>query len=83
MIAARPALACFAAAAAWPPAMMWLSHMATSPLERAVLQSWCGAPQYASQLLGHCTVCWTGSALLVAAGIWLLWRARPAVRLGL
>ena len=77
MTASRAALACFAAAAAWPTAVGWVSRALMSPLERAAADSWCGVPLHAaSDFLGHCTACWGGSALLIALGAWSLMRRR-------
>lgn len=73
----RAALACFAAAAAWPIAVGQLAKILMSPLERAMREAWCGAPYHATnEFLGHCAACWTGSALLIAVGLWLLLVAR-------
>lgn len=74
-----PALACFAAAVAWPSMVAWTSNALASPLERALRDAWCGAPLHAStDVLGHCAACWSGSALLVLMGVWLLRQRAPA-----
>jgi len=76
-VAHRAALMCFAAAAAWPTAMGWLANAMASPLERALRNAWCGVPFHsASEILGHCAACWSGSAILVATGLCLLAPAR-------
>jgi len=73
----RAALACFAAAAAWPVAMGQLANALMSPLERAMREAWCGVPYHATtDFLGHCAACWIGSALLAAIGLGLLATAR-------
>lgn len=64
-----------AAAAAWPAAVNAIEFALMSPLQRALRESFCGSPLHGSlELLGHCSVCWTGSALLLAAGSLLLSR---------
>lgn len=76
----RAALACFAAAAAWPTAMGWLAGAMMSPLDRAMREAWCGVPYHApTEFLGHCAACWAGSALLVALGaLFLVGNRAPA-----
>lgn len=77
----RAALACFAAAAAWPVVMGQLATAIMSPLERAMREAWCGAPHHATtEFLGHCAACWAGSALLAAFGLALLTNARRVQR---
>lgn len=79
MTATRAALACFAAAAAWPTVVGLVSRALMSPLERAIADSWCGVPFHsASDFLGHCAACWSGSALLIAFGAWILVGQRQA-----
>jgi hypothetical protein len=72
------------AAAAWPSLFGLLANFARTPLERALLSSWCGvAPHADPALFGHCAVCWEGSALLALAGVLLLRmtsQPAPAVR---
>ena len=63
-------LVCFAAAAAWPTIVTALETAFMSPYERILRVSICGAPLHASaEFLGHCAVCWVGSAILAATGI--------------
>lgn len=77
----RAALACFAAAAAWPAVFGSVTTLWISPLERAMRESACGAAYHASsEWLGHCAACWGGSAALVAVGSWLLMVARRRQR---
>lgn len=63
-------LACFAAAGAWPFVVNSVQTALMSPLERAARAAWCGAadPQTLA-VLGHCALCWAGSALFLAAGM--------------
>ena len=68
----RAAWACFTAAAALPFAMGWGFNALTSPYERALRDAFCGAPYHAGEFLGHCAACWSGSTLLIAAGLALL-----------
>lgn len=70
--ARRAALACFAAAAAWPAAVGWFTALTLSPLERALRDAWCGVPAHAAAMLGHCPACWAGAVLFAAAGASLL-----------
>jgi hypothetical protein len=66
------ALACFAAAAAWPALVRWMTWAMQTPLERALADAWCGAPAHAAYtLLGHCAACWAGSLTFVVAGLLL------------
>lgn len=61
---------CFTAAAIWPTFVNWLGSALMSPLQRAARDSFCGAlPAAELSVLGHCAVCWTGSASLIAAGL--------------
>ena len=66
---ARVVLALWSAAALWPAAYGALSYQLMSPIERAIFESWCGAAAHAQALLGHCAVCWAGSAALLLAGL--------------
>lgn len=75
----RAALACFAGAAAWPSLMGWISTALMTPYERAARAAFCGVPFHdATALLGHCAACWSGSAILFAAGLALMHAAAPA-----
>jgi hypothetical protein len=63
-------LACFAAAGAWPTIVTALETALMSPYERLLSVSICGAPLHTSaEFLGHCAVCWVGSAILATTGI--------------
>jgi hypothetical protein len=71
------ALACFATAAIWPWAMGALSFALMSPIERAARAGWCGVSAHAAaETFGHCAACWAGSAILIAAGTWILSQSR-------
>jgi hypothetical protein len=73
----RAGLACFAAAAAWPVAMGALASALMPPLERAMRDAFCGVPYHdAAAFMGHCAACWAGSAILGAAGLWLVTQPR-------
>ncbi len=62
-----------AAAAAWPSAMGALTYALASPYERALASAWCGAaPHAANVFAAHCAACWTGAAMLAAAGLAVL-----------
>ncbi len=75
----RAALACFTTAAAWPSVMGWVSNALMTPYERALREAFCGVPFHAaSAFLGHCAACWSGSAVLIAAGVALAHAARNA-----
>lgn len=75
----RAALACFAGAAAWPSLMGWMSNLLMTPYQRAVREAFCGVPFHeATALLAHCAACWSGSAILIAAGLALMHAAAPA-----
>jgi hypothetical protein len=66
-------LFCFAAAGAWPTLFNAIETAIMSPIERAARHSICGTPFHAApEFLGHCAVCWVGSAILVAAGVIVL-----------
>ena len=70
-------LACFAAASIWPRIVTTFEWALLSPLERATQASFCGSPDHAAYaLLGHCAACWAGSALLIAAGLAVLFAGR-------
>jgi len=70
---AKTAFACFLAAAAWPWSVGALARLVMSPLDQATRSAWCGMPAHTGyEALGHCAVCWVGSALLVTVGILLL-----------
>lgn len=60
-------LALALAALAWPSLYEFVSVLAASPLERALGLAHCGAAATGSALLGHCAVCWSGAAVLLAA----------------
>jgi hypothetical protein len=56
-----------------------LAKALMSPLERALTSAWCGVPLHSAvEPLGHCAACWTGAAVLAAAGAWLLAQPAPA-----
>lgn len=73
------ALTCFAAAAAWPSLVGWLTAAMMSPLDRALRDAWCGVPLHSDALLlGHCAACWAGSLVLAGAGALMLAAPKPA-----
>lgn len=66
-------LACFGAAGLWPSLLAALERALMSPLQRATRDAVCGLPDHAGlELLGHCAACWAGSAIFVAAGLFVL-----------
>lgn len=72
-------LACFATAGAWPRIVTALENALMSPLQRALRDSFCGSPYHAGfEVLGHCAACWAGSAILIAAGVAVLFSQRDA-----
>lgn len=72
--------ALMAAAAMWPVAMCALVDALRSPVERLSLLSWCGVGPSSAETLRHCALCWTGSAVLLAAAVALLLVSRPPAR---
>jgi len=63
------ASALFAVAAIWPWIAGALATLLLTPYQRALQSAWCGlAPHPFSAFVGHCTACWIGVAILVAAG---------------
>lgn len=65
------------AGAAWPNVLCYVSDFKTSPYQRALDAAWCGGGVPASEFLGHCAMCWTGSAALLLASMLAL---LPAIR---
>lgn len=66
----RMSLAYFAAAGVWPIIVATVEKALTSPYERMVRESVCGGLSHAyGDLLGHCAVCWVGSAILMMTGL--------------
>lgn len=64
------ALALFAGGAAWPSLYGALAALWRSQLERAMESAWCGAaPHSGAEILGHCSVCYVGTAAFAIAGI--------------
>lgn len=64
------AIALFAAAFAWPSLAGVLIRLTLSPYERALQTAWCGGPLHETYaLLGHCAVCWIGSAILLITAV--------------
>lgn len=68
-IAERTVWALLGAGALWPSSYGAVTYAAASPLERALLASWCGAAPHGGGLvlLGHCATCWVGAAAFLAA----------------
>lgn len=54
---------------AWPSLVCAVTDALQTPLQRALLSSWCGAGPQAAEFLGHCAVCWIGAAALLAAAV--------------
>lgn len=74
----------FAAAGVWPAVVSAIEFVLMSPLQRALRDSFCGSPLHGSlELLGHCSACWMGSALLLATGLLILGRGEVALRAAL
>ncbi len=57
------------AAIAWPFVACGLRELSTTQLERALRTAWCGEPQTAATLLGHCAACWSGALVLLVAAM--------------
>ncbi len=72
-LSAKTAFACFLSAAAWPWVVGALAGLVMSPLDQAARSAWCGMPAHTGyEALGHCAVCWVGSAILIVVGMLLL-----------
>jgi len=80
--AERSVWALIGAGLAWPSFYGAVAYAAASPLERALLSSWCGASAHGSGLvlLGHCANCWTGTAAFLAAAALVAFFSRRQVR---
>jgi hypothetical protein len=69
------------AGALWPSIVCAITDSFQTPLERALQTSWCGAGPQGYEFLGHCALCWGGSAALMAAALLVLTnrlRVRPS-----
>jgi|CXWL01.1.fsa_nt_gi hypothetical protein len=74
------ALALCAGGAAWPSLYGALAALWRSPLERAMESAWCGAaPHSGAEFLGHCGVCYVGTAAFALAGALALISRRKRV----
>lgn len=74
------AVASAAGAVIWPAAMCATTEAMRSPVERLLLSSWCGAQPQTAEFLGHCAVCWGGSAAFLAAALVVLGASRRRAR---
>lgn len=79
----RTSMALAASGLAWPSIVCAVSDALRTPLERAMLSSWCGSGHHAAEFPGHCAVCWLGAAALIAAALAVQFGVnRQAARLG-
>ena len=74
-------LALALAALAWPTLYEFASALAASPLERALNLARCGDLN-GSAFMGHCLVCWSGAAALLASSGFVLLVGAPRAALG-
>ena len=67
---------------AWPTVMCAVRDAMLSPLDRALLNSWCGGSPHEALLSGHCALCVAGAVGFLTAALLTLAAplSRPVVR---